>query len=53
MPQLNPTPWFFIFMMVWITLIMLLTKIIFNKNPSLPVQQISTPNINFWIWPWP
>nr|YP_009730877.1 ATP synthase F0 subunit 8 [Darevskia armeniaca]YP_009730890.1 ATP synthase F0 subunit 8 [Darevskia dahli]YP_009730903.1 ATP synthase F0 subunit 8 [Darevskia mixta]QBA55774.1 ATP synthase F0 subunit 8 [Darevskia armeniaca]QBA55787.1 ATP synthase F0 subunit 8 [Darevskia dahli]QBA55800.1 ATP synthase F0 subunit 8 [Darevskia mixta] len=52
MPQLNPNPWFLIFLLAWLTLIMLFTKTL-NNTPHL-----STPHYNkqlnkhFWTWPW-
>ncbi|CAI5799481.1 Hypothetical predicted protein, partial (mitochondrion) [Podarcis lilfordi] len=52
MPQLNPAPWFMMFVLVWTTLIMFFTKII-NTSPRLSTQQYKKQSNNhYWTWPW-
>nr|YP_010234389.1 ATP synthase F0 subunit 8 [Acanthodactylus boskianus]QTA72542.1 ATP synthase F0 subunit 8 [Acanthodactylus boskianus] len=53
MPQLNPAPWFYILILVWLTLIMLFTKVLSNKTTTLPTQYQLISHSNFWHWPWP
>nr|APZ82944.1 ATP synthase F0 subunit 8 [Darevskia unisexualis] len=52
MPQLNPNPWFLIFLLAWLTLIMLFTKTL-NNNPHLPTPHyIKQLYKHLWTWPW-
>nr|YP_010234519.1 ATP synthase F0 subunit 8 [Acanthodactylus schmidti]QTA72698.1 ATP synthase F0 subunit 8 [Acanthodactylus schmidti] len=53
MPQLNPAPWFYILILVWLTLILLLTKVLSSKMHALPTKQLLSAHSNFWLWPWP
>nr|YP_010041661.1 ATP synthase F0 subunit 8 [Scincella reevesii]QPB14675.1 ATP synthase F0 subunit 8 [Scincella reevesii] len=54
MPQLNPSPWFLILLLSWITLLIIFkTKILLSTQPNNP----TTPNLMAhhtapWIWPW-
>nr|ADW93262.1 ATPase 8 [Brachymeles miriamae]ADW93266.1 ATPase 8 [Brachymeles miriamae] len=54
MPQLNPSPWLFILLMSWATLLLIFkTKILTSmphNNPTQPdpVMHHTTP----WSWPW-
>nr|ABA39055.1 ATP synthase F0 subunit 8 [Leucopternis semiplumbeus]ABA39057.1 ATP synthase F0 subunit 8 [Leucopternis semiplumbeus] len=54
MPQLNPTPWFLIMTLSWLTLTMIiqpkLLPFIPSNTPSTkPITTIHTPS---WNWPW-
>nr|YP_010234441.1 ATP synthase F0 subunit 8 [Psammodromus algirus]QTA72607.1 ATP synthase F0 subunit 8 [Psammodromus algirus] len=53
MPQLNPAPWFFIFMFTWTLFIIIMNPKITNLMPTLQAsyhhQTTSTTN---WNWPW-
>nr|QTA72659.1 ATP synthase F0 subunit 8 [Acanthodactylus aureus] len=53
MPQLNPSPWFPIFILAWLTMIVMLTKTLKTKTITPPLQKTSTSSLNFWTWPWP
>nr|AAU20465.1 ATP synthase F0 subunit 8 [Speleomantes italicus] len=54
MPQLNPNPWFFIFLMSWlIFLIIFMSKTSNFKQPNQPMQNISNNKPQSWSWPWP
>ncbi|YP_002332275.1 ATP synthase F0 subunit 8 (mitochondrion) [Podarcis muralis] len=53
MPQLNPAPWFMMFVLVWITLIMFFSKIINTNSYFLNPQHKKQPNNFYWTWPWP
>nr|AIZ03109.1 ATP synthase F0 subunit 8 [Rhinoptera steindachneri] len=54
MPQLNPSPWFLIFLFAWLFfLIVMPDKVmsyIFNNNPTTKSTQKSKPTP--WNWPW-
>nr|ACH99447.1 ATP synthase F0 subunit 8 [Dibamus novaeguineae] len=54
MPQLNPSPWLFIFLLSWSMLLLVLkTKTLQltpHNTPSLPNQQ--TLATAPWNWPW-
>nr|AEX68582.1 ATP synthase F0 subunit 8 [Eremias argus] len=53
MPQLNLLPWFMIFLLIWTTFFILLTKVL-KTHPNLsPTQQCHQSNTNLWTWPWP
>nr|ABA39013.1 ATP synthase F0 subunit 8 [Parabuteo leucorrhous]ADA58087.1 ATP synthase F0 subunit 8 [Parabuteo leucorrhous]ADA58091.1 ATP synthase F0 subunit 8 [Parabuteo leucorrhous] len=54
MPQLNPTPWFPIMMLSWLTFTLiiqpkLLSFIPTNTPSTMPNTTIHTPS---WNWPW-
>nr|YP_008757993.1 ATP synthase F0 subunit 8 [Takydromus sexlineatus]AGW31750.1 ATP synthase F0 subunit 8 [Takydromus sexlineatus] len=52
MPQLNPNPWFMIFLLTWMTLLTTTMKIL-NSNPKLTTPQYTKQLSNSnWIWPW-
>nr|YP_010837650.1 ATP synthase F0 subunit 8 [Takydromus intermedius]WGC93615.1 ATP synthase F0 subunit 8 [Takydromus intermedius] len=52
MPQLNPTPWFLVFLLTWLALFLLSMKILNNKpKPSTP-QYSEQLNNMYWTWPW-
>nr|BAD12316.1 ATPase subunits 8 [Albula glossodonta] len=55
MPQLNPAPWFFIFVLSWfIYLTVIHTKVtghVFANEPTVSVDKLeSKPEP--WNWPW-
>nr|YP_010328320.1 ATP synthase F0 subunit 8 [Eremias szczerbaki]UJH19950.1 ATP synthase F0 subunit 8 [Eremias szczerbaki] len=52
MPQLNPSPWFMIFLLFWMTFFILLTKVLkMHPNPApTPLHYQSCTNL--WTWPW-
>nr|YP_010411473.1 ATP synthase F0 subunit 8 [Eremias scripta]URN73145.1 ATP synthase F0 subunit 8 [Eremias scripta]URN73158.1 ATP synthase F0 subunit 8 [Eremias scripta] len=53
MPQLNPSPWFMIFLLIWIVFIMMLTKVL-KAHPNLALTQHHHKSYtNLWTWPWP
>nr|ABA39053.1 ATP synthase F0 subunit 8 [Morphnarchus princeps] len=54
MPQLNPTPWFLIMTLSWLTFTLiiqpkLLSFIPTNTPSTKPTTIIHTPS---WNWPW-
>nr|QZL13652.1 ATP synthase F0 subunit 8 [Takydromus septentrionalis] len=52
MPQLNPTPWFWILLVTWLSLFILFTKIL-QHQPKLSTQHYSKQfNNHNWTWPW-
>nr|YP_010234493.1 ATP synthase F0 subunit 8 [Algyroides nigropunctatus]QTA72672.1 ATP synthase F0 subunit 8 [Algyroides nigropunctatus] len=52
MPQLNPAPWLLIFLLVWITLMLMLLKTLNSKpNPTIPTYY-KQPSYPHWTWPW-
>nr|ABY73856.1 ATPase 8 [Urosaurus graciosus]ABY73858.1 ATPase 8 [Urosaurus graciosus] len=54
MPQLNPSPWFLIMLMVWT----ILMTLFFNKTltmlyPNTPTEPTSEDSTKpSWTWPW-
>nr|QBA55908.1 ATP synthase F0 subunit 8 [Pithecopus megacephalus] len=54
MPQLNPSPWFFILLSSWIILILFapikMSKFIHLNNPTMKSHKNTTKS---WHWPWP
>nr|AEX10791.1 ATPase8 [Phrynosoma solare] len=54
MPQLNPSPWFFILLMTWTMLMLIfLNKTLILLFPNLPSQnQSKTKPPTSWTWPW-
>nr|YP_009369696.1 ATP synthase F0 subunit 8 [Narcine bancroftii]AMB36435.1 ATP synthase F0 subunit 8 [Narcine bancroftii] len=54
MPQLNPNPWFFIFLFSWLFFLIIMTKQVmnhlFNKEPKL--KNTDKPKPEPWYWPW-
>nr|ACD81900.1 ATP synthase F0 subunit 8 [Ophisaurus attenuatus] len=54
MPQLNPSPWLFILVLSWLTLMMLfLTKTQNAHFHSTPAHyQMNKQEACTWLWPW-
>nr|ADW93238.1 ATPase 8 [Larutia seribuatensis] len=54
MPQLNPAPWLFIFLLSWITLLMIFkTKVLLSAQPNNPAApDLLTHHTAPWNWPW-
>nr|YP_009170397.1 ATP synthase F0 subunit 8 [Amblyrhynchus cristatus]ALE29395.1 ATP synthase F0 subunit 8 [Amblyrhynchus cristatus] len=54
MPQLNPSPWFLIFLLTWTVLTTtLLNKTLHSKLPNSPTpKEPEQPPTETWIWPW-
>nr|YP_001648778.1 ATP synthase F0 subunit 8 [Hynobius quelpaertensis]ABM45924.1 ATPase subunit 8 [Hynobius quelpaertensis]ADG22954.1 ATP synthase F0 subunit 8 [Hynobius quelpaertensis] len=54
MPQLNPGPWFAIFLMSWVVFLLILTFKISNFNnlnePTAQNKNVKKPES--WSWPW-
>nr|YP_009672806.1 ATP synthase F0 subunit 8 [Lovettia sealii]QDE53114.1 ATPase subunit 8 [Lovettia sealii] len=54
MPQLDPAPWFFMFIFSWLVfLIMIPPKVlnfVFPNEPS--TQSTEKPKPTTWLWPW-
>nr|QMQ99286.1 ATP synthase F0 subunit 8 [Aplastodiscus arildae] len=53
MPQLNPTPWFFIFFISWTIFLvfspMKMSALLFPNEPLInPNTGLNKP----WLWPW-
>nr|YP_010956332.1 ATP synthase F0 subunit 8 [Coryphaenoides armatus]WMY89425.1 ATP synthase F0 subunit 8 [Coryphaenoides armatus] len=54
MPQLNPSPWFMIFVYTWAIFLLLVVPILLSSaTPNEPVMQ-SAPSSKTcpWAWPW-
>nr|QJS33037.1 ATP synthase FO submit 8 [Hylarana latouchii] len=53
MPQLNPAPWLFYFLLTWLILISLTPKKILKHTSLGTPNPQSTKTFNFtWTWPW-
>nr|YP_007624700.1 ATP synthase F0 subunit 8 [Tachycineta albilinea]AEX37431.1 ATP synthase F0 subunit 8 [Tachycineta albilinea] len=54
MPQLNPTPWFFIMLISWLTFSLLIQpKILTFLSTNPPSNKTpATPTTTSWTWPW-
>nr|AGN71450.1 ATP synthase F0 subunit 8 [Phyllomedusa tomopterna] len=54
MPQLDPSPWFYILLLSWTFIILLspikLSKFIHLNNPAVESHKNTTKT---WFWPWP
>nr|QJS52764.1 ATP synthase F0 subunit 8 [Zenarchopterus buffonis] len=54
MPQLNPTPWFFILLMTWIVFLTIIPpKIMAHVFPNNPyIYSTKKTKTESWNWPW-
>nr|YP_009538224.1 ATP synthase F0 subunit 8 [Prodotiscus insignis]AYN73730.1 ATP synthase F0 subunit 8 [Prodotiscus insignis] len=54
MPQLNPTPWFFIMLLSWLSFSLLIQpKLITFTCTNLPSNKAKTiTKTSPWTWPW-
>nr|YP_010386988.1 ATP synthase F0 subunit 8 [Eutropis multifasciata]QXG82715.1 ATP synthase F0 subunit 8 [Eutropis multifasciata]UPO66919.1 ATP synthase F0 subunit 8 [Eutropis multifasciata]UZC57559.1 ATP synthase F0 subunit 8 [Eutropis multifasciata]UZC57572.1 ATP synthase F0 subunit 8 [Eutropis multifasciata] len=54
MPQLNPSPWFLILLLSWMTLLMMFkTKALSIAQENTPVPPTTTKQqTTSWTWPW-
>nr|YP_007624687.1 ATP synthase F0 subunit 8 [Tachycineta stolzmanni]AEX37418.1 ATP synthase F0 subunit 8 [Tachycineta stolzmanni] len=54
MPQLNPTPWFFIMLISWLTFSLLIQpKLLTFLSTNPPSNKTPTaPTTSSWTWPW-
>nr|WNH20949.1 ATP synthase F0 subunit 8 [Pseudocheilinus octotaenia] len=54
MPQLNPAPWFAIFMFSWLVFLTLIPpKVLATHFPNDPTaQSAEKPLVEPWNWPW-
>nr|QLX47396.1 ATP synthase F0 subunit 8 [Hirundo tahitica] len=54
MPQLNPTPWFFIMLISWLTFSLIIqAKIMTFLSTNPPSNKTPTPpSTTPWTWPW-
>nr|YP_010234376.1 ATP synthase F0 subunit 8 [Gallotia atlantica]QTA72529.1 ATP synthase F0 subunit 8 [Gallotia atlantica] len=53
MPQLNPTPWFLIFVLTWTTLLIIMLPKILNLFPTTQATYNQKNNFTTnWNWPW-
>nr|YP_009990848.1 ATP synthase F0 subunit 8 [Ardeotis kori]QNN84201.1 ATP synthase F0 subunit 8 [Ardeotis kori] len=56
MPQLNPSPWFLIMLMTWLTFSLIIQPKLLHFIPSnLPSSTTLTPTTTKtspWPWPW-
>nr|WNH22535.1 ATP synthase F0 subunit 8 [Polydactylus virginicus] len=54
MPQLNPSPWFFIFILSWTALLVVVLpktlNYLFPNEPTL--QSAEKTKQDPWTWPW-
>nr|AGN71119.1 ATP synthase F0 subunit 8 [Crinia signifera] len=54
MPQLNPSPWFSIFVASWTILILIsLLKTSKSQTPNSPANKQFKLAHSPWTWPWP
>nr|QNS38346.1 ATP synthase F0 subunit 8 [Cisticola juncidis] len=54
MPQLNPSPWFFIMLISWLTFSMIIQPKILSMTSPNPPSSKATPiaSTTPWTWPW-
>nr|AAP75351.1 ATP synthase 8 [Dischistodus melanotus]QUJ18407.1 ATP synthase protein 8 [Dischistodus melanotus] len=54
MPQLDPAPWFTIFVFSWLVFLTFIPpKILAHTTPNEPtVQSTEKPKTGSWVWPW-
>nr|AET83989.1 ATPase 8 [Sceloporus scalaris]AET84107.1 ATPase 8 [Sceloporus scalaris] len=54
MPQLNPSPWFLIMLLVWAALmIIFLNKTLLISHLNHPTEAtLETKHLTSWTWPW-
>nr|AMR36548.1 ATP synthase F0 subunit 8 [Eremias grammica] len=52
MPQLNPSPWFMVFMLIWTTFFIQLTKVLKTYPNLTPMPHHHEHHKNLWTWPW-
>nr|ADG22967.1 ATP synthase F0 subunit 8 [Hynobius chinensis] len=53
MPQLNPGPWFAIFLMSWVIFLLILAFKMSNfNNLNEPTSQNNMKKPESWNWPW-
>nr|YP_007624323.1 ATP synthase F0 subunit 8 [Grus paradisea]ACN53609.1 ATP synthase F0 subunit 8 [Grus paradisea]QKM77615.1 ATP synthase F0 subunit 8 [Grus paradisea] len=56
MPQLNPSPWFFIMLTSWLTFSLIIQPKLLSFIPTNPLSNLSTPTMTTkttpWTWPW-
>nr|QHH24373.1 ATP synthase F0 subunit 8 [Locustella castanea] len=54
MPQLNPTPWFFIMIISWLTFSLIIQpKLLSFVSANPPSNKTeTTPDTTPWTWPW-
>ncbi|YP_001654990.1 ATP synthase F0 subunit 8 (mitochondrion) [Heteronotia binoei] len=53
MPQLNPAPWFFTFMLVWSILLLLLKPTLMElKSTHQPQPHTMKHTLTPWAWTW-
>nr|YP_008815564.1 ATP synthase F0 subunit 8 [Aetobatus flagellum]AGY96933.1 ATP synthase F0 subunit 8 [Aetobatus flagellum] len=54
MPQLNPAPWFLIFLFTWLFFLTIMPNKVmshyYNNSPN--VKDSPMPESNPWNWPW-
>nr|YP_009142705.1 ATP synthase F0 subunit 8 [Gekko chinensis]AKI30050.1 ATP synthase F0 subunit 8 [Gekko chinensis] len=52
MPQLNPAPWLFMFIITWITMLSLLKLMIHLQDPKMPIKITKLYQLPTWAWTW-
>nr|YP_009000546.1 ATP synthase F0 subunit 8 [Hemisus marmoratus]BAO42901.1 ATPase subunit 8 [Hemisus marmoratus] len=52
MPQLLPGPWFYVFLVSWITIIFISPKILSFISPNNFFSNSKKTSNRFWNWPW-
>nr|YP_009943865.1 ATP synthase F0 subunit 8 [Grallaria varia]QOD95696.1 ATP synthase F0 subunit 8 [Grallaria varia] len=54
MPQLNPSPWFFIMLTSWLTFLLILQPKILSFTPTNQphTNTTLTTKMTPWNWPW-
>nr|AAZ83462.1 adenosine triphosphate synthase 8 [Chamaea fasciata]AAZ83464.1 adenosine triphosphate synthase 8 [Chamaea fasciata]AAZ83466.1 adenosine triphosphate synthase 8 [Chamaea fasciata]AAZ83468.1 adenosine triphosphate synthase 8 [Chamaea fasciata]AAZ83470.1 adenosine triphosphate synthase 8 [Chamaea fasciata] len=54
MPQLNPSPWFFIMLSSWLAFSLIIQPKISSFTSTNPPSSNTptTPNTTPWTWPW-
>nr|YP_010234467.1 ATP synthase F0 subunit 8 [Pedioplanis laticeps]QTA72633.1 ATP synthase F0 subunit 8 [Pedioplanis laticeps] len=53
MPQLNPSPWFLVYLLAWLTFILLLNKTLKTYPKFSTLQHNQNLLHHAWTWPWP
>nr|YP_009353560.1 ATP synthase F0 subunit 8 [Ichthyomyzon gagei]AQX92047.1 ATP synthase F0 subunit 8 [Ichthyomyzon gagei] len=54
MPQLDPAPWLYMFMMSWLIILLLImpTILFYQPQNAIPTQQTTKSEQPTWTWPW-
>nr|AJD83552.1 ATP synthase subunit 8 [Cynoglossus trigrammus] len=53
MPQLNPDPWFLIWLSTWLIFLLAIPSMVMQFKPYNSITTNMAPKtLNHWSWPW-